>query len=223
VPITTTTEQPAPDDPAATSEAGTEAALVESTAASRADDGRAQRGPSAVSPPVVQRPLKLPFQEIDPDRFEQCCRSLVERMPDVRAAHRYGTTGQAQHGIDIYAELEDGSSAVFQCRRYEKMSPAHIRSAVRDYRDGQWFEASTRFALWTSADLRPTAVDDELRKQKAELATVGKVFDWMGHEELTEPASAHPDVVRAAFGDPWADAIAGRPNLNNDEVVASVH
>src|SRR5262245_18282624 len=70
-----------------------------------------------VSPPVETRPQVLPLEQLDWDDFERLCLRLVRISGTVEHAQLYGTRGQDQSGIDLYARQEDGVYVVFQCKK----------------------------------------------------------------------------------------------------------
>lgn len=102
--------------------------------------------------------LPLDDPQWDWKDFERFCLGFVKAQPGVRDARLYGTRGQDQRGIDIVADLEDGGTRTYQCRKwraYRKADAEHtveeteyeadehvilagceVGTAVRDYIDG---------------------------------------------------------------------------------------
>ncbi len=66
------------------------------------------------------------------DAFERFCLAYVNGQPDVASAHKYGTRGQGQLGIDIAAELTDGRTRTYQCRKWRKYTKTHAKSTVAE-------------------------------------------------------------------------------------------
>jgi hypothetical protein len=54
------------------------------------------------SAPVTTRAQKLPFGELRWENFERLCTRLERTQADIECCRLYGTSGQAQKGIDLY-------------------------------------------------------------------------------------------------------------------------
>ena len=63
-------------------------------------------GEPQVEPPLDAAPHDLPFGRIPWEDFEKLCLRLAKRESDVEDGRRFGTSGQSQSGIDIYARKE---------------------------------------------------------------------------------------------------------------------
>jgi hypothetical protein len=57
------------------------------------------------TPPLAPRLECLPLADLAWDAFEAFCCDLISKLPGVRACHRYGTHGDTQLGIDLFAEI----------------------------------------------------------------------------------------------------------------------
>ena len=66
------------------------------------------------------------------DAFERFCLAYVNAQPEVASAHKYGTRGQGQLGIDIAAKLIDGRTRTYQCRKWRKYTKTHAKSTVAE-------------------------------------------------------------------------------------------
>jgi hypothetical protein len=53
--------------------------------------------------PVETRPQTLPFGELSWENFERLCYRLASKPERVEYVARYGRSGQAQEGIDLYS------------------------------------------------------------------------------------------------------------------------
>jgi hypothetical protein len=111
-------------------------------------------------PPVSPRVATLPFADLSWGRFEQFAHDLLLALPGMRpgTAHRYGTQGQAQRGIDLTVQREDGERWGLSNKRYKKYQPHHVAKHVADttYPADRYFIVVSRVA---STDVR-----DEVRK-----------------------------------------------------------
>src|ERR1041385_1232225 len=86
---------------------------------------------SIPKPPVHTRTQELPFSELRWENFERLCLRLARLESNVEHCQLYGTRGQQQHGIDLFARRRapDGYS-VYQCKREKKFDSGKIKSAV---------------------------------------------------------------------------------------------
>lgn len=84
-------------------------------------------------PPSSQVDL-LPFDDPQWDwkAFERFCLGFVRAQSDVTDARLYGTRGQAQRGIDIAADLSDGRTRTYQCRKWQSYTNGNAESTVRE-------------------------------------------------------------------------------------------
>src|SRR6266581_2470010 len=73
---------------------------------------------SSVAPPVITTPAELPISDLAWPDFERLCLQLARRESDVLGARLYGTAGQEQQGIDLYARVTGANAyRVYQCKR----------------------------------------------------------------------------------------------------------
>ena len=77
---------------------------------------------SIVPPPVTTRAQSLPFDKLRPDDFERLCLRLVRKEGGVSHCRLYGEPGQAQEGIDFYAQQTLSSKLhAYQCKRVQQL------------------------------------------------------------------------------------------------------
>ncbi len=112
---------------------------------------------SGVIRPVRPLATHLPLRRLSWEAFEGFCREFVLlRYPDARV-YRYGGPGQVQDGIDLVAEMSDGTVVAYQCKRVKHFGPKKLQTAVASTE----FEGD-RFVLLlsrsASADLRREAL-----------------------------------------------------------------
>src|SRR6266516_4699184 len=89
---------------------------------------------SSVEPPVVATSADLPINALVWSDFERLCLQMARRQSDVVGARLYGTPGQEQEGIDLYARIGGADVyRVYQCKRVTKFEPSVIRDAVHDF------------------------------------------------------------------------------------------
>jgi NB-ARC domain/Restriction endonuclease len=163
-------------------------------------------------PPVATLASELPLQHLSWPDFERLCLRLAERLGDVEHAQIYGTPGQNQKGIDIYARLADGDYYVFQCRRTKRMGPANITQAVSDFLASDWAGRASTFVLCAVVTFTQTQRADRAEEEAARLRERGKVFLPWGRDKLSESLRTKPDLVRRFFGEAWELAFCGPPS-----------
>ncbi|HEU4559419.1 MAG TPA: tetratricopeptide repeat protein [Longimicrobium sp.] len=89
-----------------------------------------------IRPPVQPLPEVLPFEELSFEQFEGFCRQLVDSLPWISSreeplrAFVYGTQGDPQRGIDVFARDRAGKLWVFQCKRHKDFTPARVHQVV---------------------------------------------------------------------------------------------
>lgn len=72
-----------------------------------------------VAPPVVTKLQVLPCHELSWQNFERLCVRLASLDGDIDHCQLYGTSGQNQHGIDLYARGKlTNKYRAYQCKRY---------------------------------------------------------------------------------------------------------
>lgn len=78
------------------------------------------------------RPLldALPLGELSPEQFEEFCAMLISAHFPGAQVNRFGVAGDRQDGIDIEAQLADGSYLTFQCKRVDEFGPAKVAAAI---------------------------------------------------------------------------------------------
>ncbi len=156
---------------------------------------------SSPANPASRRSSALNAEEWDWKRFERFCVAFVKALPDVRDAYLYGGPGEDQAGIDVVADLVDGRTRVYQCRKRKTFGPKAVENTIAEAE----FEADEYVIAVTRKVSRH--VRDVVRKQP----------DWelVDQEDICQTLRADLDRERArqiiedAFGVPWRRAFLG--------------
>ena len=178
-------------------------------------DGLAPRLRSPPSlPPSLELPTRpplhdLPLGTLSWEDFERLCCRLVARDGEVRQTTLYGTPGQQQHGIDVLAELRDGTRAVYQCKRYETMTQSDMRKAVDRFLAGRWAGTVGVFGFFTRVSLRDNKLADALTAQTDRLRERGITLERLDLDEISQRCKDAPALVWDFFGEAWAEAFCG--------------
>lgn len=85
-----------------------------------------------------KNPLLIPTHSLEPDEFEDFTERLLsahrfcsDSVRHVVMVERWGRKGDKQHGIDFKGTWSDGKTAAWQCKRYDDLSAADVRAAVK--------------------------------------------------------------------------------------------
>ena len=84
-----------------------------------------------MTPPPGAR-LRLDSEDITWEQFEQFFLALLNALPEVDSANRYGAAGDDQEGIDHEIVFADGSTGGAQCRQRNKFGKPQFEKAVAD-------------------------------------------------------------------------------------------
>jgi hypothetical protein len=139
-------------------------------------------------------------QPVSEHVFGECTR-LVDVVTDRRL---YGTSGQKQHGIDIYARLTDGTRAVYQVRDIKALTPQGLRKAVEDFIEGNLPFTSRRFVLCVACQARNTETLEELEHVRDKYSSHREI-DLYDEQKLSDLLHGQPIVVERFFGAAWRD------------------
>ena len=80
--------------------------------------------------PVLPLVARLPVASLTSEDFERFCRDFIGMRHRGAEVYRYGGPGEAQDGIDLVAELLDGTVVGYQCKRAKQFGPTKLRTAV---------------------------------------------------------------------------------------------
>src|SRR5688572_6103519 len=105
------------------------------------------------SKPATTRTMELPLEELSWQNFERLIYRLASREADVDQCSRYGRSGQAQQGIDVFGRLNTGKYLCWQAKNYSRVDRADIEEAVSTFIVGTWAARSDRFTLCVRARL----------------------------------------------------------------------
>jgi len=164
--------------------------------------------------PVESRLQKLPYDELTWENFERLCLRLAQQESEVEDCRLYGTQGDSQEGIDIYAKTESSSRySVYQCKRQKNFGPQKIKEAVSTFLVGEWLSKSERFVLCTQEGLGTKQREDAINAQRIALNGHNvslKIWDSNG---LDAELKKHPKIVFDFFGEHWTQAFCGPESI----------
>ncbi len=156
-----------------------------------------------------------PFHELDEYRFQKLCCDLFREESNIAWATVYGVRGEAQQGIDVYAQrrLDDGIE-VGQCKRYEKFSPAQIRAASEEFFDhwAYWQNQRVRrFILFVTADISSRQHIAAIKEQQERFRSAGIDYEPWPPDMLQKKLRDHPTIIAKYVDAPefWVRKICG--------------
>jgi len=159
---------------------------------------------SEILPPVDTKAQDLPFCRLSWEDFQKLCLRLVRLEANVEHCQIYGTPGQKQEGIDLFARQKASEKyRVYQCKRVNDFGPADIKKAVEEFLAGSWVDRTELFVLCTQDTLVPTKKAEEMEVQNKVLKAKGITLIPWGAEELSASLKLHPEVVNDFFGREW--------------------
>lgn len=106
---------------------------------------------------------------------------------------RYGTPGQAQHGIDLAGRNSHGQWTVVQCKHVVALTAAQLRAAVALFADGRRPFDAKRFIVAVSHETRTTQLENELGDLKN--AHTDLEIELWGAEQLNQLLRYRKDIV----------------------------
>jgi hypothetical protein len=164
----------------------------------------------AAPPPVVSRASLLPSHQLTWENFERLCVCLARLEGEIEHCRLYGTRGQEQQGIDLYAKPRGQEKYhAYQCKRYQEFGAADIRNAVKAFREGSWSPRCSRFVLCTSASGVATELAEEYERQRTALAAENVKFLLWDAEEISRQLKTQPALVDDFFGRAWLSEFCG--------------
>ena len=167
-------------------------------------------GPEAEIQPVLgSTPLgshPLCFDKMNWTQFEQFCWWLLQRDYRIEGCQRIGGTGRAQAGIDLFAYAHDGTArlTVFECKCWENLTPAKLKTAVENFLKGHWAVPGVRFVIILAQD----SVEDlgqTWHEARTLLRNRGIDAELWTAAHLTERIRLHPDILIRFFPNATVD------------------
>ncbi|MFC5282469.1 NACHT domain-containing protein [Pedobacter alpinus] len=166
--------------------------------------------PEYFSPPVETRQQELPFSEISWEYFEKLCFRLANSEGNVKDVRSYGTKGDKQEGIDIYAYDGNGKYIVYQCKNEKGFIPAKIKKAGEEFFAGKWANNAQKFVLCTREALNKRNREDEIIRQRQIFKDRNLTFEIWDSLRLNDKLREKPQLVDEFFGRDWVRVFCGK-------------
>jgi hypothetical protein len=164
---------------------------------------------SKIEPPIDGTINELPIEKLDWEDFEKLCLRMVEIEHSIDNCEIYGIKGQKQHGIDIFAKIDNGKYSNYQCKRYQVINESNIEDAVTDFQKGDWFSISDKFTFCTTASLNETKLQNKFNTLKADLKETGITLVKWDKIQICRILKEYPLIVNDFFGKEWVSKFNG--------------
>lgn len=156
------------------------------------------------------------FNELDPETFEALCCDLFEEEKDIWRCRKYGSRGQADFGIDLFASREnDQEIEIGQCKRYASYSVANLKDACNLILKENWDhwhgKKVKRFIIFVGCDITDPKLIEEIQAQRPRFRLVGIEFDLWDAAVIRKKLAPHPRIVRTYLTPPdfWLYELCG--------------
>jgi energy-coupling factor transporter ATP-binding protein EcfA2 len=169
-----------------------------------------------VQPPLQTNIQTLPFENLEWDKFEQLCMTLIqwELNFSINDCERYGIKGENQQGIDIFARHESGFYSTFQCKKYESFTKKDIAKAIERFQKGDFFNKSHYFYICTACELNSVHIQDDFEQHKLDLKSNNIDLIKWDKIQLSRILKDHPQIVYDFFGKEYVKAFNGEDALS---------
>jgi tetratricopeptide (TPR) repeat protein len=166
--------------------------------------------------PRIDPTLSPPFSEMGDEKFQRFCADLMAEDVNYKHPEVYGRSGQSQRGVDILAELRDGTGLdVGQCKAWKAPSATEIHQATEDFLPHIQFWKEQRlkkFILIIGCTLEDTKSQDQLRVELARFRALGFGYEWWDAQTLRRKLQPFPHIVSDYCVPPnyWVEVICGK-------------
>jgi hypothetical protein len=166
-----------------------------------------------VDPPIVSNVQSLPLEKLSWEDFEKLCLAIVQIKFSINDCEIYGTKGQAQEGIDIFAKQENGRYSTYQCKRYKEFEPDDLAKIVDFFKSKKFFKQTDKLVVSTSCEWNKTQFQDKFEELKTELENDKIELVKWDKIQLCRILKKHPDIVFDFFGGEWVKRFNGEHSL----------
>jgi tetratricopeptide (TPR) repeat protein len=163
--------------------------------------------------PRLDPSLTPPFCDLDEYKFQRLCRDLFLKEERIRLCRVFGTRGQKQYGIDLWAQhAGKNQRETGQCKKYSKISAAEIERASDEFFQHLkvWKERSVaRFILFVACDLEDPKLQEQELKEQKRFSAVGIGYEIWSGETIWNKLRKHPELVQTYCGEHYVKIACG--------------
>ena len=188
------------------------------------DDRENLSEPVNVPPPVTTTETEFPFHILGWDKFERLCQNIAQ-ADGFENVHRYGKTGQTQHGIDFTGISPKGVWTAFQVKQKIKLTASELEVVVQDYAKGKTKSLvvgrTCKFIICLSVEANEQRLQEKLAVLDEQYSFPIEIWDSV---KLTHVLILRDqrNLVRGHFGDDWANKLLGTPQGSSNSLVPEV-
>ena len=157
---------------------------------------------SAVGRPLISDGLlaELPFPLPHWEDFERLVVALAKDVDDLVEVRRYGTSGQAQYGIDVIGfTRHERQPQAYQGKNVSRFDEGDLAAAIGQFTGGRRPFGAKRLVLTVAVPVTSTRTLDRL--DAAIAANPDLVIELWDSVRLNELLRTRPDIVRVFFGE----------------------
>jgi predicted NACHT family NTPase len=163
-----------------------------------------------VDPPIDTTIQELPLEQLAWEDFEKLCLAIVQIDYPINDCEKYGTKGQGQEGIDIFARKTNGRYNTYQCKRYQNFKLADLDKAVEYFKKKKFYHQSDSLHLCTSCEWNKTQVQDRFEELKTEFEKEKITLVKWDKIQLSRLLKDKPQIVFDFFGLEWVKKFNGK-------------
>jgi hypothetical protein len=125
------------------------------------------------------------------------------------AAEKWGLAGGAQDGIDMRADMEDGTILAVQCKDWQNVDPTKARKAM-DKAENEFERARAYFLVFTATEI-PKQVQDEA-EHRGNWRVIGRdtLSSWFFAGKFLD-LEAQKRLIKQHFGASWLEKLFPQP------------
>jgi hypothetical protein len=185
-----------------------------------------------MNPPSQNQPRLLPFDRESPGAWQKWENFWVDflnadpllpwpgkpfRFKRSIAAVKWGVAGGSQDGIDMRADMEDGSVLAVQCKDWKTIDPAKAKKAM-DKAEKNFKEAQAYFLVFTEKEISSDIQEEADRRGNWKVIGRDTLSSWflsgkfLDLEAQKRLIKEHFDTIwlKKLFPQPWDDLLISR-------------
>lgn len=168
--------------------------------------------PDAIAEPPVDPQLEyLPTEQLSWENFERLLLRVAQDVHGLRNVRRFGTTGQAQKGLDVIGINSDDKAEGIQSKRRKTFTKSHLDDAVDKYKESTFRFPFARLAIGVSKQVAERKIVEHLIELNVTLAPL-EVEIW-DQDALSRMLRPHPQIVTEFFGPATAKRFCGEHSV----------
>jgi hypothetical protein len=169
------------------------------------DDDVVWSGPTQPPPPLADpAPPLLNTHEMDWESFERLVLAMARSLDGGYDLRRYGTPGQAQHGLDVVAFFAERKPSVYQAKRWQAFGASDLEEAVDRYTEGRRPFDADRIVIAVATEARDTQTIEKLAELREKHK--GMEIELWDRQAISDCLRDQTNIVSTFFGPATAAA-----------------